>query len=875
MKTNNIFKKSAVIAAMCLVATPAFAQTETTDSTATDSTATENIVKVTGWGDFKLFLDPGHSGTENQGLWGYSEAQKVFAIAQTIKEYLTTYTDMPADNLMLCREDETTVVDLEERSDMANAWGADFYYSIHSDASATDNTTVTLFGGWMKDGVEVEKTPNGGKAFGEILCPNLTDMMMNFACTGTRGNWYDRCFYLRGETTHTYQYPYLSVNRRSNMASLLSEGAYHTIAAQQQLNINAEYKRLEALAGFQSLLKYHNMELPAQTFLAGIIRNSENSTPINGVKVTVDGKTYTTDTWESAFSKYTRNENLIHNGFYMFEGLTAGQTYDVTFEVDGFESKTVQVTIKEGGQGATNDFVTVQHVELTNIAPAKVDAISIEDVTNVSPIYPLVITFSRNMDKESVENAITIDNSGEISYSWVNDYTLSIDISKLDPMWTYKITIDGSIAKNSQTQQLFDGDGDGVEGGNYELSITIAEPDVTAPEVVTTYPATDATAEFALMPPIRIEYNEEIAWNADKHADFVTVKDSDGKIYEGTTTHAVVAGKSVIHFYTNDTIPADKCFLVSVKAGLPDLSGNVTEDYYFRFLSEYRTKTSSTVIFPLSSADGFWAPNGSGSTSGLTDEGNSMTTSDIAPNKNTAGSALMTYSFDEYFADELWQIREYTPTQSGVNANRAIEDGVLTFWVYGDGSNNAVSAMVRINSSELKYPDPQTVLDFRGWNLVKWDLKNDAFQHFTGESTEISTWRFDSFLMKHEWTDIDDEEVPYQEWSGAINFNNLEFSQWSDATQTANADDIEIPSSGVEDIEAIAEIKTSCNGEVLNISAANAIESVEIYNASGVLAIVANPTSSQAIISVASLTNGVYIAKVTTGGNVKTVKFIK
>ena len=56
-----------------------------------------------------------------------------------------------------------------------------------------------------------------------------------------------------------------------------------------------------------------------------------------------------------------------------FEGLTAGKTYDVTFELDGFESKTVQITIKDGGQGATNDFVTVQHVELTSTSPAKVD----------------------------------------------------------------------------------------------------------------------------------------------------------------------------------------------------------------------------------------------------------------------------------------------------------------------------------------------------------------------------------------------------------------------------------------------------------------------------------------------------------------------
>lgn len=865
MKTMNIIKKSAVIAAMCAMALPVFAQ-ENTETPAKE---------ITGWGDFKLFLDPGHSMRENRGLWGYSEAEKVFAISQTMKEYLLKYTDMPAENLMLCREDEVTEVDLEERSDMANAWGADFYYSIHSDAAAENNTTVTLFGGWMKNGVEVEKTPNGGKAFGEILCPNLTDMMMDFACTGTRGNWYDRCFYYRGETTHANQTPYLSVNRRSNMASLLSEGAYHTIAAQQQLNINVEYKRLEALAAFQSILKYRGLQVPSQTFLAGIISNSENNTPINGVKVTVDGKTYTTDSWASVFNKYTKNENLIHNGFYFFEGLTVGQTYDVTFELDGFESKTVQVTIKDGQQGATKDFVTVQHVEMTSTSPAKVDATSVVDPSNVSPLYPVTITFSRNMDKESVEKAISVNNGGEISYSWANDYTLNLDITKLDPAWTYDITIDGSIAKNSQTNQSFDGDGDGVEGGNYVLSITIAEPDVVAPQVTTTYPAADATAEFALMPPIRIEYDEEIIWNTDKHAECVTVKDSDGKIYEGTTTHAVVAGKSVIHFYTNDTIPADKCFLVSVKAGLPDLSGNETEEFNFRFLSEYRTKTSSTVLFPLTSADGFWAPNGSGSTSGLTDEGNSTTTSTLAPNKNTAGSALMTYSFDEYFANEVWQIREYTPTQSGVNENRNISDGILTFWLYGDGSNNAISAMLRINNSELKYQDPQTTIDFRGWNLVKWDIKNEPFTHFTGESTTISTWRFDSFFMKHEWTDIDDEETPYQAWSGAVNFNNLEFSQWSEATQTARPDDIEIPAVGVESIVEDSPIKVACNGDVLNISAANSITSVYIYNTAGVIVMASKPTTNNTIISVANLVNGVYFAQITTNGNTKTVKFIK
>ena len=55
------------------------------------------------------------------------------------------------------------------------------------------------------------------------------------------------------------------------------------------------------------------MTNPEQTFLAGIIKNSENDVPIDGVTVKVGDKTYVTDTWESTFKKYTNNPDLIHN----------------------------------------------------------------------------------------------------------------------------------------------------------------------------------------------------------------------------------------------------------------------------------------------------------------------------------------------------------------------------------------------------------------------------------------------------------------------------------------------------------------------------------------------------------------------------------
>ncbi|MEE1207000.1 MAG: Ig-like domain-containing protein [Muribaculaceae bacterium] len=782
---TNLYAKGAV-AAMLAIATAAPAVN-----------AQSTPEKVTGWGDFKLYLDPGHEGRSNMGIWNYSEAEKVLDVALNIRQMLTDYTDMAPENLKMCRETQTDTKGLQERSDEANAWGADFFYSIHSDAGNVKNEIVLLFGGWKKNGELVEKTPKGGKRYGEFLEPNLSGVMR----IGSRGNRYDRDFYMPGENTHYSQYPYLSVNRESNMASLLSEGGYHTQASQQQRNVNAEYRRLEAFAAFQSILQYRGMELPKMTFLHGVVTNSENDQPINGATVTVGGKTYTTETFESHFNKFTKNPNLIHNGLYTFEGLEAGKEYEVKVEAPGFEPVTAKATIKAGGEH-TPDFVTFLDIQMTNVAPAKVDAISVENVGDVSPLKPLTITFSRKMDRASVEKAFSVNNGGSCALSWQNDYTLDVDVSKLDPGWDYTITIDGSIARNSQTNMLFDGDGDGQPGGNYVLTITMAEPDTEAPQVVSTYPAAESEVVYTHRPPIRIEFDEEIVWNDDNAEGAIIVRDADGKDIAGKVNHAVIRGHSVLHFIANADYPVDKAILVTVKGGIADNFGNATSDYSFRFLTEYRPQKDAVTIIPCTGLDSFWAPGGSGSSAGLDKDNSTTTTLPVSPNYQSNQSVCMNYVFDAGASTPNWFIRMHNPTYT---KNRYSDyTGVITFWVYGDGSNNGVNMLVRVpnGSGGLKMKEEYMPVDFRGWNLFTWKLLEDPYTHFTGTQNidGSGTWAFDAFALKHEDTDPDDEEIPYQEWEGNIAFNSLEQTHWDEtATRTAKLEDVAIPD-GVDDI---------------------------------------------------------------------------
>ena len=852
-RTTSIIKKSILAAALVACATPCFAQTPA----------------VTGWGDYKFFLDPGHSGRENRGLWGYSEAQKVLEVAKTTREYLLQYTDIPEDAIKMCRETEADVVSLEERSDMANAWGADFYYSIHSDASSTVNTTVTLFGGWRNNGVEIEKTPNGGKAFGEILNPNLTGVMR----ITTRGNWYDRCYYDKTPETNTNQYPYLSVNRRTTMPSILSEGGYHTIASQQQLNMNAQYKRLEGFAAFQTILKYRELSLPVQTFLCGIITNSENNVPIDGATVSVEGQTYTTDTWESLFKDYTLNPDMIHNGFYLFENLEAGKTVEVTFSAPGFDPITRTATIKSNLEGTSNDNVTWLDVQLTSNAPAKVSTISVEDLSKVSLVEPIVITFSRNMDRASVEQALSIDNEGDITYKWENDYTLTIDVSHLTPLQTYNLTINGSIAKNSQTQQPFDGNGDGEGGDNYVLTFTMAEPDTEAPRVVSTDPIADGEVAFKLRPVVRIEFNEPIDWNEDTNGDCITVTDKDGNTYAGKITHAVVADASVLHFYFNEDLPLDRCFLVTVNEGLKDLSGNATGKYMFRFLSEYRGIVTQETLLALDDVSGFWAPDVSGSSSGLTQEANSFSAASGLAATGSGSSCKLHYDFDKNSAAGSWMIREYHSSQ---NITKATNDGILTYWLYGDGSNNTVSATLRVRTGNknggLKYN--LKPINFRGWHLMTWDLQNDSYEAFTGTDELAADWRFDSFIIRHQNTDNDPSATP-QAWSGDIYFDSMEFNKFdSEAVRNAKIDDITIVSGAVGTIDANA-IRVYRSGNVINVAAPSAINVVDIYNAAGTKVASSAPATGVAAINISDFARGLYIVNVKVGNATKSVKIVK
>jgi N-acetylmuramoyl-L-alanine amidase len=812
------------------------------------------------WGNFKLWIDPGHSGNENGGLYNYSEAYKVLRVGLATREFIETYTTaVDSTNIMMTRYNDVDEVSLEERSDMANAWGADFFYAIHSDAGDSNNSTLFLFGGWNKDGVSIEKTPNGGKRFGSILDPNLTGVMYK---TTSRGNWYDRCYYMPNIATHEYQYPYLSVNRRTNMASLLSEGGFHTIPMQQALNINDSYKRLEAFGTFRSILEYVGVTRPDKVMLTGVVTNSENDQPLDGVTVAVAGDTVITDSYASLFNKYTKNANLIHNGYFLFEGLTPGKEYTVTYSAPGFTSATQTVTLKTDPQGLSGNNVTWANVALTSSSPAVVSSVNVDDPSAVSTLDDIVFTFSRKMDEASVEKAFSINNGGACTLSWDNDYTLRVNISKLMNDMDYTVTIDGAVAKNSQTNQFLDGNADGTAGGNYTFSFTTVPPDVEAPYVKSTTPIADSTMLYTLRPVIRIEYNEKLNWNEDEAVDAVVVEDKDGNKIPGTLKHAVINGASVLHYFFNSDLTIDKCYKVTVKAGFKDMSGNLSKGKVFRFLTDFHPVTSSTVIANTNNVGEWFSPAGSGSSEGWTStETNTMVTSDTTSSADIATSYHVHFDFDPTSSGALWQLRCYY--RNGVY----YADGagaIIQAYVYGDGSNNSVGHCVRDRADASVKRQQLIPMNFRGWNIIATDVNNETYVNVSGTSPKVpGKWEYDAFFIKHENTDDLDpnDSTPRQSWIGDVMFDDLKYVHYGAATQTASINDI--PLTGVDDILA-ADITVNVSKGQISVIAPDAIKSVAVYAMNGTLVAAVAPSSTRASLNVANLTTGAYVVNVVT-----------
>ncbi len=689
--------------------------------------------EITGLNGFSIFLDQGHSQTENMGLYNYSEAEKTLRVGLALRDLLLELTDI--DTVYTARTTDSDQIGLSQRSDLANSLGVDFYYSIHSDAGGpTANSTLFMYGGWRENGQTVEKNPKGGKDFSDIMETVLPAALR----IGSRGVFADRTFYQGFPTNHDNDWPYLSVNRRTNMASMLSEAGFHTNPFQQQRNLNADYKRLEAQASFWVVLEYLGVERPPIGIATGVVSDADNGLPVNGATISINGQDYVTDSYASLFNQYSNDPDQLRNGFYYIENLPEGINEVIT-SAPGFYSDTTDVDV------ITTDF-SFKDIGLISSKPPVVTSTSpVEGDTTLNPSNSIVINFSRNMDQASVIGAFSIEPEVTAPLVWSGSKKLFIQTSAFDYETEYTITIDSTAKDGSVYQHGFDGDADGNAGGDFVLNFKTGPEDIAPPKVTSIYPF-NTIVDF-VRPIVSIVFDELVDTNSID-ASSVTILDSSQNEIAGEYALYNVGEQSFINFFPTEDLISNADYIVRLKGGFKDLNGNISpNDREAPFeTQELSAINTQTIISDFE--DGispWWLPQQSGSTTGIVTEGTDSGIDTTITNLLTGSASALRVDYEWDVSAGTKLIREYRNSSSPKFSNTS----KLQAYVFGDGSENKFRFMVRDGSSQLEGSEWYTV-DWLGWKLVTWDLASDPVVGWAnGDGTLNGSLYFDSFQLTY------------------------------------------------------------------------------------------------------------------------------
>ncbi len=730
------------------------------------STSTQ-AQQITGLDGASIFLDPGHSQTENQGLYGYSEAEKVLRIGLALQEMLLTQTDI--DTVYIARTNDSQQVPLGQRDDLANATGADFYYSIHSNAGATStNNTLMLHGGWRENGKTVEKTPNGGKAFGDTLIVELTDAMR----IPTIGNFADRTFYQGFPDNHSNRFPYLFVNRTTNMASVLSEGGFHTNPFQQKRNLNAEYKRLEAQAAFWTIIDYFGAtERPVVGIATGRITDNDSEEALNGATISIDGQNYTTDTFESLFNQYSSDPEELKNGFYYLENLSNGPQ-QIIVSAEGFYSDTAQIDV------LNNDF-TFHDVSLVSSIPPSITGLQSPDSILVNPGENLVLQFSRNMVKTTVEDALSLTPTDSIRLIWRTDSRLEVITNELEFESNYVLKIDSTAIDKSTYMHQLDGNGDGVGGDSFVLNIETGNADIQSPVVSDIRPTNTQFNE--LNPIASATFNEHL--DTTNLSSAIEIKKGTYSV-PGTVKYYEVFGKSVINFFPSQRLDKSTNYLLKINGSLSDTVGNTLGSDINRTFPTSDQEISNEIV--VDDFDGglnaWWEPSQSGSTTGIDPEATSKEVETDIVNLLTGSTQSMRINYGWRSSDTSHLLREY---RGSVTTPKFGNSRILQSYVFGDGNGNKFRFVVRDGNGELEASEWYTV-DWLGWRLISWDMANDPVVAWAnGNGTLNGTLYLDSYQLTY---------TPGQPSTGFILFDDLRAVEMGLATSTEDELLTDIPS---------------------------------------------------------------------------------
>ncbi len=811
--------------------------------------------QTTGLAGYSLFLDPGHSQTQNQGAFGYSESEGALLNSKALIDILRTYTDI--DTVFTSRTNLTSEVGLNQRVDQANASGADFFHSIHTNAAGPD--ARSLFVLWPQLNDRSEGTPSGGKALAEATGALMAQKMEVPASNG--GAWGECEFYGIGTCRSGPKGGRNFVQSFTNMPSMLSESGFHTNPELNLLFMDPMYQRLKAWSMAHALMDVRGVTRPDVRLVGGVVSDAESGAAINGAVVTLGGESYTTPTFATLFRQHVGDSTRqLGNGWYWFENV-AGGTATVSVERRDYAMTSVEVTPEDRA-------ITRFNVQMVSTVPATIVAFAPGASAKVNE--SIVIDFSRPMNRATTQAAVSISPAPPVNYVWSNgDRRLVIAPDSLLANTQYTVTIAASA--DGARGYGFDGDADGTAGDAFTAQFTTGARDVVGPRIVGTSPSNNA-GDVDRIPLVQITFDELVdPLSVDLKA--FMFEDSDGGSVAANIRFTDVGEQTVLNASPLEPLRAGNFYSFVLPASMADQFGNeVGTIRRLRFQVSNFTRTVRTID-DFEGAEvlvDWWAPTQSGSTTSgaLIVDSTRARVSDLASPLRTSSQSLeITYGWVAG-APAPYLIREYIADPAPAKTVRFDADATVSVSLFGDGSGNLFRFCVDDNGPGGHEVSPWYTVDWIGWRRIDWTPSVDGAGTWIGNGVFDGSLRMESLQMSRPESDA--SLVAF----GQFRFDDLEVS-------TSTLTSVDTPIETAADVLSPARPHPVRQSSDVSFTLAQAgMVSLVLYDAIGrEVAVLESGASLSAgphtrTVDASRLTSGFYLLRLTTDRGTSTQQLV-
>jgi uncharacterized lipoprotein YddW (UPF0748 family) len=389
--------------------------------------------------------------------------------------------------------------------------------------------------------------------------------------------------------------------------------------------------------------------------------------------------------------------------------------------------------------------------QVLNSLPAAGDTVDVN--------RPLVFTFSKTMDINTIQNLVTLVPSAEISqFIWSVDskvLTLTFGMN-LAYKTDYLLTIKKDVTDINGRQ--LDGNGDGIAGDDFLLNFTTKEYDETGPRVIYNHPhASPMNITFDVADILTLAFDEIVDHGTVDENSVYLLSDgnsvsSKSLVFDIGQSYSVIALQPLIPLNPAHT------YAVYYENNITDTLANpIDSTIQYNFQTEPFIYQSTILIDDFTISGYWWDPNGSGSTSGVSVEsifqsGSSEAYLPAATKPLQKKSGKLYYAWDPEASDYL--LREFLDYSAPPKSVQFDTSNTLQCYIFGDGSGNRF----RFSLSEVSgvgYPlevSKWIDIDWIGWKLISWKLSDtqSVGSWLGNEVLDGTAYYMDSFQLTHQ-----------------------------------------------------------------------------------------------------------------------------